>query len=44
VALLGVLAIRTGKQLYWDPENLRITNETEANQYVNEPYRSGWSL
>jgi len=43
-ALLGVLAIRTGKQLYWDAENLRITNEAEANQYVNEPYRAGWAL
>jgi hypothetical protein len=30
--------------LYWDAENLRITNEAEANQYVNEPYRVGWTL
>ena len=43
-ALLGVVATRTGKQLDWDAEAMRITNDAEANQYVNEPHRSGWSL
>jgi len=43
-ALLGTIAIRTGKRLYWDAENGQITNDADANKYVNPPYRSGWSL
>ena len=42
--LLGNIAIRTGKRLEWDAENLRITNDQDANKYVNEPYENGWSL
>jgi len=44
VVLLGNIAIRTGKKLYWDAENMRITNDEGANKYIREPYRSGWSL
>jgi predicted dehydrogenase len=44
VALLGNLAVRTGKKLDWDPVNLKISNDVEANQFINEPYRQGWSL
>ncbi len=43
VVLLGNIAIRTGKKIYWDPENLRITNDEEANKYIKESYRTGWS-
>jgi hypothetical protein len=32
------------RELYWSPEDLRITNDAEANQFINPPYRSGWSL
>jgi predicted dehydrogenase len=42
--LLGNIAIRTQKKLLWDGPNMTITNVSEANQYVNPPYRSGWSL
>lgn len=42
--LLGNIAIRTGKQLDWDPQNMRFTNDADANKYVKEEYRSGWSL
>ena len=44
VALLGNLATRTAKKIYWDPENLKIPNNEEANNLIREPYRSGWSL
>ncbi|MCU0918050.1 MAG: Gfo/Idh/MocA family oxidoreductase [Planctomycetes bacterium] len=44
VVLLGNIAIRRGKKLYWDPANLRFTNDDEANRYVQEPYRDGWKL
>ena len=42
--LLGNIAIRTGKKLDWDAENMKFTNDSDANKYVKEPYRSGWSL
>ena len=42
--LLGNIAIRTGKELCWDGENMRITNDKDANNYLKESYRSGWSL
>jgi hypothetical protein len=44
VVLLGNIAIRRGKKLYWDAPNMRFTNDEEANQYVKEPYRDGWQL
>jgi len=54
MALLGTIAIRVipkkvgngwpVKVLEWDAEAMRITNDEEANSYVNPPYRSGWSL
>ncbi|MBN1766464.1 MAG: Gfo/Idh/MocA family oxidoreductase [Sedimentisphaerales bacterium] len=44
MVLLGNLAIRTGEPLEWDGENMKATNVPEANEYVNPPYRQGWSL
>ena len=44
MVLLGNIAIRTGKELCWDGENMRITNDKDANNYLKESYRSGWSL
>jgi hypothetical protein len=41
---LGVVAIRTGKHLLWDAENMRTTNDAGANQYVAGTYRAGWGL
>jgi predicted dehydrogenase len=43
-ALLGVIAQRTGKFLAWDAGNMRITNDSAANELVSAEYRSGWSL
>ena len=42
--LLGNIAIRTDKELHWDTENMKFANNKEANQYVKENYRSGWTL
>jgi predicted dehydrogenase len=42
--LLGNIAIRSDKKLNWDGENMKFTNDSDANRYVKEPYRSGWSL
>lgn len=42
--LLGNVAVRTGKKLLWDAENMKVSNVPEANQYLREDYRSGWEL
>ena len=44
VVLLGNVAIRTDKKLYWDPVNLKCANCPEADKYINTPYREGWRL
>ncbi len=42
--LLGNAALRAGRKLYFDAENIRITNCQEGNQYLSREYRQGWSL
>ncbi len=42
--LLGCVAVRTGKSLKWDGPNMTVTNEPEANQFVQHHYRDGWTL
>ena len=42
--LLGNIAIRIGKKLDWDADNMRFSNDESANKYVKESYRPGWSL
>jgi predicted dehydrogenase len=42
--LLGNIAIRTGKTLDYDSQAARFTNNDAANEYIKQPYRSGWSL
>jgi len=44
LVLLGNIAIRTGKYLAWDGNNMRFTNDDAANKYIEPEYRSGWSL
>jgi predicted dehydrogenase len=45
IAMLGVIALKLpGTKLQWDATNMRFTDSEEANQYVNPPYRKGWSL
>jgi hypothetical protein len=44
IALLGALALRTGKLLEWDSEAMRVTNDEAANSLIDMPYRNGWSL
>jgi hypothetical protein len=42
--LLGNVAQRVGKRIRWDPEQMRIRNEKDANQFLNKEYRKGWEL
>jgi predicted dehydrogenase len=42
--LLGNVAARIGKKLYWDGPNLKVTNIPDANKYLKRKYRQGWTL
>ena len=42
--LLGNVAILSGKKLEWDAKNMKVTNVSEANQYISREYRQGWML
>jgi predicted dehydrogenase len=42
--LLGNVAYRAGREITWDPENLRVTDSPEAQQYIQRDYREGWTL
>ena len=44
VVLLGNLAIRLGKKIQWDSQNLRATNAPEADALIQRTYRKGWEL
>ncbi len=39
LALLGNLAIRSGRRIYWDEENLCCKNDPEATSFIRHPYR-----
>ncbi|HWD20163.1 MAG TPA: Gfo/Idh/MocA family oxidoreductase [Verrucomicrobiae bacterium] len=42
---LGTVCLRNGgSQLLWDSENMKFTNDRDANQYLHYEYRKGWSL
>jgi len=41
---LAAIALRSGKKVEYDTENMKITNDEEANQYVTREYREGWKL
>ena len=43
--LLGMVAVRFGGQrLEWDPVNLKVSNEPDANALLHYGYRPGWQL
>ena len=31
-------------KLYWDGDNMKVTNFDDANQFVTKKYRDGWQL
>lgn len=42
--LLGNVALRAGKKLFWDGPNMKVTNDEGANRFLRREYREGWSL
>jgi predicted dehydrogenase len=43
VCHLGVLSLRLGRQLKWDPESETFPQDDEANAYLNRAMREPWS-
>jgi predicted dehydrogenase len=44
LTLLGVLSLRTGKKIAWDPANLKAKGLPEADAIIREKYRAGWEV
>ena len=44
MVLLGNVALRSGKKIYWDSANMMAANAPEADQYINPAHRDGWGL
>lgn len=42
--LLGNIAKKMQSKLYWDAENMKITNDPQANHFLAQPCRPGWTL
>jgi hypothetical protein len=43
VCHLGVIAIRLGRKLSWDPDKERFVNDKEADSYLARPQRKPWT-
>jgi hypothetical protein len=44
IGLLGLVAMRVEKVMYWDAKAMKVTNIPEADRYLKESYRSGWEI
>jgi hypothetical protein len=44
IGLLGLVAIRLRKKMYWDAKTMKATNAPEADKYLKESYRPGWEV
>ena len=44
VALLGNIAFKTGRRLYWDHEKKQFPGDAEANSHLTPEYRAPWKL
>lgn len=44
VMLLGVVSMRAGTKIHYDAENMRVTNNAAANDFLTRTYRAGYSL
>ncbi len=44
VGLLGLVAMRLGKKMYWNAKEMKAINAPEADEYFKENYRKGWEV
>lgn len=42
--LLGGVALRAGKKVEYDSQNMKIINNEDANRFLYREYRKGWEL
>jgi len=42
--LLGNVAVRAGKRIYWDSKNMKVKGMPELDTIIREPYVSKWDL
>jgi predicted dehydrogenase len=42
--LVGQLAIRVGKKIEWDAEQMQATGRPEAEEFIHPQFRSGWEV
>jgi hypothetical protein len=41
---LGIIAVRLGRSLNFDPEKLEFIDDEGANRLINQPMRGPWSI
>ena len=44
IALLGVLALRTGKRIEWNAAEMKASGFPDADAVIKESYRQGWQV
>jgi predicted dehydrogenase len=44
IALLGIVALRTGRTIHWDGPNMKAINAPEAEPFIHGHFRKGWEI
>ena len=44
IGQLGVIALKLGRRVRWDPQRERFINDPEADRLLSRPMRSPWYL
>jgi hypothetical protein len=44
IGLLGLVAMRTRKKIYWNAQAMRCDNASEAYKFLKETYRPDWEV
>jgi hypothetical protein len=44
ITLLGIVALRVGKQCHWDADAMKVKDAAKADAIIKENYRKGWEI
>ena len=44
IVMLGTVALRTGRTLYWNGPDMKATNAPEADRFIRGYFRKGWEI